>query len=104
MDFEGITVIPCAPGRGHMTFPGLEDQHPILDVAKARLGRTPGDTSPMTGADFERVNLSILGGCAWCAASLAAYNAYPTHVGFWSCADCLGDDGFETVEAFEAFV
>jgi hypothetical protein len=86
----------------------FEDQSPtaitILDVAKVRLGRQPGDTSPLTGADFNRVDLQILGGCAWCSATLAAYNAYPTHAGFWSCADCLGDDGFETVDAFEAFV
>jgi hypothetical protein len=76
----------------------------ILDVAKARLGRSPEDRSPLTGADFARVDLAILGGCAWCSETLAAYNAYPTRVGFWSCADCLGDDGFESVEAFEAFV
>ena len=31
VDFGGITVIPCAPERGHMTFPGLGDQHPQLN-------------------------------------------------------------------------
>jgi hypothetical protein len=86
---------------------GWEDWRPpyitIHDIALARLGRQPNDPTPLTGEDFARVDLAILGGCGGCQATLAAYNAYPSLGGFWQCADCIADDGFETVEEFEAF-
>ena len=54
----------------------------------------------INGAEFHRVGLNILGGCAGCGATLAAYNAYPTKSGYWRCADCVYEraDGYETVE------
>jgi hypothetical protein len=36
VDFGGITVIPCAPRRGHMTFPSIGDQHQILKVSNIK--------------------------------------------------------------------
>jgi hypothetical protein len=44
LDFGGITVIPCAPGRGHMTFPGLEDQH-LLDHIEDRQEKNTTNSS-----------------------------------------------------------
>lgn len=72
----------------------------ILDVAQAR-GAKPEPDGTLTGAEFERVGLAILGGCQVCGASVAAYNAYPSCTGFWRCEDCVGDTGFDTVEEFE---
>ena len=68
----------------------------IMELAQYRLGLE--DADHMTGADFQRANLDILGGCEICAASIAAYNAYPSRSGYWRCADCVGDDGFKTVQ------
>lgn len=67
----------------------------ILEVAKHRLGR-----DPETGADFAEAGFQILGGCAVCGASIAAYNACPSRSGYWKCASgCIADDGWSTVEA-----
>lgn len=65
----------------------------ILQVAAYRLGR-----EPRTGADFARVGLAMLGGCERCNQTIAAYNAYPSKSGFWRCQDCIGENGWESVE------
>jgi hypothetical protein len=65
----------------------------IYDLAKHISGRTP-----LTGADFVEVGLEIIGGCACCHATLAAYNGYPSRSGFWLCKGCLGDTGWDDVE------
>ena len=64
----------------------------IHQLAEHRLGR-----APVHGGDYAEAGLSILGGCAGCQASLAAYNAHPTKSGFWCCRDCVGDSGWESV-------
>jgi len=75
----------------------------ILDLAIHR-GAKPGDTGGYSGDELERVGLAIFGGCLRCEASIAAYNAHPTKLGFWCCKHCVGDDGFATVEEAEAFM
>lgn len=65
----------------------------IHELAEHRLGKT-GD---LTGGDYHEAGLQILGGCEICGASLAGYNGYPSKSGYWRCADCLGDDGWDEV-------
>ena len=72
----------------------------IVDAAKAR-GLVESPDGLITAGALAEVDFAILGGCARCEASIAAYNAYPGRGGFWLCGDCVGDDGFETAEAFE---
>ena len=74
-----------------------------MEIALYRLGKTP--TDKLTGDDFEKARIPMFGGCCRCAASIAAYNAFPGRNGYWHCDECIGDDdchvGFSTVEAFE---
>lgn len=65
----------------------------IQQLAEYRLGR-----EAKTGDDFYDAGFEILGGCQSCGASIAAYNAYPSKSGYWKCADCIGDDGWTSVE------
>ena len=71
----------------------------ILDLATYILGR-PAET----GQDFLDAELPIMGGCEGCYASIAAYNAYPSHSGYLRCKDCISQDGFATVEQARAFI
>ena len=71
----------------------------ILDIAKSRGVKEEADGS-ISGQEFERVGLAIMGGCKGCHAAIAAYNAYPSHSGYWACDECIGDTGFETAEEF----
>ena len=73
----------------------------ILELAYHRLGIT---RSPrvLNGADFESVGLQIMGGCERCGASIAAYNAHPSKTGFWRCGMCIGELGYDSVEAADA--
>lgn len=64
----------------------------ILELATFRLGK-----QPLTGADFEKVRLPIMGGCSRCEATIAAFNAYPAKDGFLKCSGCIGADGWEDV-------
>ena len=75
----------------------------ILDVARAR-GVEEID-GKISGGEFQRVGLSILGGCGNCHATLGAYNAYPTTTGFWGCRECTegAEITFATTEEFEAW-
>jgi hypothetical protein len=72
----------------------------IIDAAKTR-GLVESPDGLITAGALAEVGFPILGGCAKCEASIAAYNAYPGRGGFWLCGDCVGDDGFETAENFE---
>jgi len=65
----------------------------IQQLAEHRLGR-----SATNMGDYYDVGLDMLGGCQRCGASIAAYNAYPSKSGYWRCEDCIGDDGYETVQ------
>jgi len=66
----------------------------VLDLARHRLNKPEGN---LNGQDFEDAGLAIMGGCYGCGASLAAYNAYPTTQGSWSCNDCLYGQGWDSV-------
>lgn len=73
----------------------------ILQIAKAR-GVHVDEHGCIDGAEFERVGLPLMGGCYYCHATIAAYNAYPGRNGYWHCADCINDDaGYQTVAEFE---
>lgn len=75
----------------------------ILDVAKAR-GAREDERGGINGAEFARVGLPIIGGCQFCGATVAAYNACPSQSGYLRCANgCIDNDGFETVAEFEAW-
>lgn len=76
----------------------------VHEVAEAR-GLNVDHDGASSIDDYAGVGLAMLGGCHVCAASIAAYNAYPGRNGYWHCGDCIeGDGGFETVEEFEADV
>lgn len=57
----------------------------------------------VNGAEFFRLDLPLLAGCQVCAATLAPGNSYPSMTGYIRCRDCIGDLGFPSVAAFEAF-
>src|SRR5487761_395766 len=61
-----------------------------------------GDKDQYTADDFSRNGVDMLGGCEHCHATIAPWNAYPATSGYWRCADCFGDDGYDTVTAFQA--
>lgn len=84
--------------------PSLDDARPvtILDVALAH-GARQDAAGAISGAEFERLGLPMLGGCQGCAASIAAYNAYPSKTGYLQCKDCIGELGFATVAEFDSF-
>lgn len=70
----------------------------VLQLAEHVLGRRA-----RTGADFIEADLPILGGCQTCAASIGAFNAFPSTTGYLQCADCIDDTiGFVTVEEAKA--
>lgn len=65
----------------------------FFQLAEYRLGR-----KPETGADMAEADLAIMGGCQVCGATLAAYNGCPSKSGYWKCENCIGDDGWTSVE------
>lgn len=74
----------------------------ILTVADARAA-AKNLPPPRDGAALAAVGFQILGGCAVCHASLAAYNAYPSRYGYWACLGCLdgAGGGYASVAEFE---
>jgi hypothetical protein len=68
----------------------------ILDYVKTIVG----EKDFYTAEDCLTSGVDILGGCQSCAATIAAYNAYPSTSGSWRCAGCIGDTGFATVTDF----
>lgn len=74
---------------------GRPDSEPITfrDLALHR-GAKEDEDGAMNGAEFDRVGLSIMGGCAVCGATLAAYNGYPSKSGYWNCRRCLCGSGW----------
>ena len=69
----------------------------IWDLAVHRGLKVDEDGSASAEA-FAAVDLCIMGGCYRCEATIAAYNAYPTRTKFWTCAECVGEDGFHTAQ------
>jgi len=74
----------------------------ILDAA-IKMGANQDEHGSINGSEFNRLGLPIMGGCLHCEATVGAYNAYPSKTGYLMCADCVGDQGFSTVEEFQAF-
>jgi hypothetical protein len=70
----------------------------ILDYVKSVVG----DKDFYTAEDCLISGVDIIGGCQTCAATIAAYNAYPSTSGYWRCAGCIGDTGFATIIDFTA--
>ena len=62
-------------------------------LAEYRLGRRP-----KTLDDFREARLVAVGNCR-CGAELSVYTSYLDRDGYMNCRDCIGDDGWETVEA-----
>ena len=70
----------------------------ILELAQHR-GLKENESGGFGGQAFYDVGLDIMGGCAVCGASLAAYNACPSKHGVWMCEDiCIADDGWTNVK------
>jgi len=75
----------------------------ILEVAKAR-GISEDKGGLISGAEFDRVGLPMLGGCQSCGACIGPGDAYPSRTGYLQCGDCIYEEiGFETVDEFERF-
>lgn len=80
----------------------LEDEYiTILDVAQS--WGIQSDESGIPFSEFERLGLPPMGGCLGCSASIAAYNSFPSKMGYLKCKDCIHDDhdGFFNVVDFE---
>lgn len=75
----------------------------ILAAALAR-GAKANDDGSITMSAVEDVGLPFFCGCATCEASLACHNAHPSTTGFTQCGACIGDRGFPSVAAFEAWL
>lgn len=74
----------------------------VRDLA-LHLGATPDADGNLSGGEFEKVGLPIMGGCEVCGATIAAYNACPSTSGYLRCQKgCIGSDGFATVEQAKA--
>jgi hypothetical protein len=71
----------------------------IMAYVKSKVG----EKDTYTAEDCLACGVDILGGCEGCHATIACYNAYPSKSGYWRCADCIGDTGFNTVEEFKEF-
>ena len=70
----------------------------ILELAQA-MGVEATEDGLISMAEFDRLGLPMMGGCQVCQASIAAYNACPTTTGNLSCNNCVGAEGYATVEA-----
>jgi hypothetical protein len=75
----------------------------ILECAIAR-GAKETPEGGMTLGAIEATGLPFMGGCQRCGACIAAYNACPSTTGYLMCAEgCIGDEGFPTAKAFDAW-
>jgi hypothetical protein len=71
----------------------------VLELAVFRGAKEDQDGS-MSMGEVEKTGLPFMGGCGRCGACVAAYNASPSTLGYLMCSrDCIGEDGFDTVEA-----
>lgn len=61
--------------------------------------RLPEATDKLTGGDFLRAELPIMGGCENCGATVSAGNSCPSRTGNIRCLNgCIGDLGYATVQ------
>ena len=72
----------------------------ILDYMKTVLG----EKRMYYAEDCAQCGVDMFGGCERCEITIAVYNAYPSKSGYWRCADCIGNTGFETVQDFTSYV
>jgi hypothetical protein len=70
----------------------------IFDYVRA----VTGDKPVYTGQDHQNAGVAVFGHCEICLALIFSVNAYPARSGCCRCADCIGGDGFATVEEFGA--
>lgn len=73
-----------------------------LELAIHR-GAKPDSDGSFSMESVERTGLAFFAGCS-CTASLAAFNSYPSKSGYTACKDCIGSNGFETVEEANAAI
>lgn len=73
----------------------------ILDLAKHR-GAQEDPNGGFSAEAILNTGLPFLAGCGPCGESLVAFNAYPSKLGVIRCKDCIGTNGFETVEEANA--
>jgi len=75
----------------------------IMQLAQHRLG-PEYDGHALTGAEFQKVGLPIVGGCEVCHATVAAFNSCPSKTGYIRCRDCIEDLGYPTAEEADAAI
>lgn len=61
-----------------------------------------GDKPVYTGQDHQNAGVAMFGHCEICLALIFSITAYPARSGCCRCWDCIGDDGYATVEEFGA--
>ena len=71
----------------------------LLDVIRSQPWYVP--LSEITEDVCKKAGVPMFAGCESCGASLAVYNSYPSNTGYIRCADCIGDLGFPSVEAYQ---
>ena len=80
-----ITVLDLAIHRGAKSDPEFSDESFSVEA-------------------IEATGLRFFSGCGPCTASLGPFDAYPSKLGSIRCKDCIGQNGFETVEEANAFI
>ncbi len=70
----------------------------IFDYVRA----VTGDKAVYTVQDHRNAGVALHGHCEICYALIFSINAYPARSGCCRCWDCIGGDGFATVEEFGA--
>jgi len=74
----------------------------VYDLAILK-GAKEDENGRMSAQVFYDLGLPFFAGCQGCGASLGPGQSYPSRTGYIQCEDCIGDRGFETVEAFDQF-
>ena len=75
----------------------------VLDLAIHR-GAKEDPNGGLSAEAIEATGLPIISGCGPCGESLGPFDAYPSKLGSIRCKDCIGQNGFETVEEANAFI
>ena len=69
----------------------------ILDILKAKNPELK-NKEQITADDCWKEGVDLIGGCEICGATIAIYNAYLSHSGYWRCGDCIGDTGWDNIK------
>jgi hypothetical protein len=70
----------------------------IFDYVRA----VTGDKQVYTARDHRNAGVALFGHCEICLALIFSITAYPARSGCCRCWDCIGCDGYATVEEFGA--